>query len=141
MTAPAVTIRPTAAVWEAARMMTERRVNRLPVVDPDGRLLGIVTRADLVRAFTRSDEELRREIADDVLLHTLWIATDRLTIGVEDGVVTLAGETDNHTSAKLAEAYIRRVPGVLDVRSELTWAVDDLAARTRHAASELPVRV
>ena len=52
--------------------MIDYRINRLPVVS-DGKLVGIVTRADLVRAFTRSDEEIEREIRDDVLLHTLWV--------------------------------------------------------------------
>jgi CBS domain-containing protein len=61
MTAPALTIEPSQPVAEAARRMVDRGVNRLPVVE-DGRLVGIVTRADLVRLFTRSDEEIARAI-------------------------------------------------------------------------------
>ena len=66
MTSPAITIPPYESVAEAARIMCERGVNRLPVVK-DERLVGIITRADLVRAFTRSDEEIAREIREDVL--------------------------------------------------------------------------
>jgi len=72
MSAPPITIAPGRPVSEGARLMVERGITRLPVVEDD-RLAGIVTRADLVAAFTRSDEEIEREIAEDVLLHTLWI--------------------------------------------------------------------
>ncbi len=130
MTSPAITIEPGRPVSEAARLMLERQVNRLPVV-LEGKLVGIVTRADLVRAFHRPDEEIVREISEDVLLGTLWISPDRVTISVERGEVSLAGETENRTQAELAVAYVRRVPGVVDVHSELTWLVDDLARRTR----------
>jgi CBS domain-containing protein len=112
--------------------MLERQVNRLPVVLED-KLVGIVTRADLVRAFHRPDEEILREISEDVLLQTLWISLDRVTISVEGGEVSLAGEMENRTQAELAVAYVSRVPGVVDVHSDLTWQVDDLARRTGSA--------
>lgn len=128
MTAPAITIDAGRPVAEAARMMSERGVNRLPVTH-GGALVGIVTRADLVRAFTRSDEEIEREICEDVLLHTLWIAPADLRIEVEDGEVTLTGTLDTRTEAELAAAYVRRVPGVVDVHADLGWQVDDLARR------------
>jgi CBS domain-containing protein len=132
MTSPVITIEPGRPVSEAARLMIERQINRLPVVQ-EGKLVGIVTRADLVRAFHRPDEEILGEIEDDVLLRTLWIAPERVSVTVENGEVSLAGEVDNRTAAELAVAYVRRVPGVVDVHSELTWLVDDLALRTRSA--------
>jgi CBS domain-containing protein len=132
MTSLAVTIAPDRPVSEAARLMVERQINRLPVVQKDT-LVGIVTRADLVRAFHRPDEEILREISEDVLLQTLWIPPDRVTVTIENGEVSLAGEVDNRTSAELAVAYVRRVPGVVDVHSGLTWLVDDLARRTGSA--------
>jgi CBS domain-containing protein len=138
MTSPAITIEPGRPVSEAARLMLERQVNRLPVV-LEGKLLGIVTRADLVRAFNRPDEEILREISEDVLLRTLWISPDRVTISVEGGEVSLAGEMENRTQAELAVAYVSRVPGVVDVHSDLTWQVDDLARRT--GSAQLPRRL
>jgi CBS domain-containing protein len=129
MSAPALTIDAGRPVSEAARLMVDRGVNRLPVTSGDD-LVGIVTRADLVRAFRRSDEEIEREIREDVLLHTLWIQPARLEIAVEEGEVTLTGTLETRTEAELAAAYVRRVPGVVDVRADLGWQVDDLARRT-----------
>ena len=88
MTAPAVTIGPDRRVAEAAALMIARKVNRLPVVD-DGRLVGIVTRADLVRAFVRSDAELAETIRDEVLLHILWLDPALFRVAVSDGVATI----------------------------------------------------
>jgi len=129
MTAPAITIDAGRPVAEAAALMLDRGINRLPVVHA-GELVGIVTRADLVRAFRRSDEEIAREIREDVLVHTLWIAPAELAITVEDGEVTLTGTLDTRTEAELAAAYVRRVPGVVAVHDQLGWKVDDLARRT-----------
>jgi predicted transcriptional regulator len=126
MTSPALTISPSAPVAEAARIMTARDVNRLPVVR-DGRLVGIVSRADLVRAFQRSDDEIADELNDDVLLHQLWISPDDVVVAVEDGVVELTGRVENKTQAELVAAYARRVPGVVDVQSNIDWTVDDQA--------------
>jgi CBS domain-containing protein len=136
MTSPALTTERGRPVSEAAKLMVEKGINRLPVVS-EGRLVGIVTRADLVRAFHRPDEEIEREISDDVLLSTLWIDPKRVSISVADGEVSLAGEVETRTQAELVEAYIRRVPGVVDVHSELTWTVDDLARRSE----QLPRRL
>lgn len=129
MTSPAVTIGAGRPVSEAARLMVEQGVNRLPVVY-GGDLVGIVTRADLVRAFRRSDEEIEREIREDVLVNTLWIVPGQIEIAVEGGVVSLTGTLGTRTEAELAAAYVRRVPGVVDVHDELGWQIDDLARRT-----------
>jgi len=136
MTAPPVTISPHAPVTEAARIMITRHVNRLPVVD-DGRLVGIVSRADLVRAFHRTDEEIERELNEDVLLRQLWVSTDDVHVAVDDGVVELGGTVENRTQAELVAAYALRVPGVVDVTSNLTWRVDDKARRRKR----MPQRV
>jgi predicted transcriptional regulator len=136
MTSPALTIEPCRPVAEAAKLMVEKGINRLPVVS-GGRLVGIVTRADLVRAFHRPDEEIEHEISDDVLLSTLWIDPGRVSISVSNGEVSLSGEVETRTQAELVEAYVRRVPGVVDVHSELTWTVDDLARRSE----QLPRRL
>lgn len=135
MTSPPVTIDPGRPIAEAAKLMVERTINRLPVIDGD-ELVGIVTRADLVRAFRRSDQEIDREIREDVLLHTLWIEPARLDLTVADGEVTLRGKLETRTEAELVAAYIRRVPGVVAVHDDLTWQVDDLERRTRSGTWE-----
>ena len=123
MTSPAITVEAGTPVAEAARTMVELGVNRLPVVD-DGQLVGIVTRADLVRLFTRSDEEIAREIREDVAGRMLWIDDSRLEVEVERGEVRLRGQLDTEVEAELLERRIQLVPGVVGVRSELTWALD-----------------
>ena len=122
MTSPAVTVETASPVSEAARTMVSLGVNRLPVVE-DGRLVGIVTRADLVRLFTRSDEEIARDIRQDVVKR-LWIAPERIEVEVEQGEVVLRGEVDTEVEAGLLEKRILLVAGVVGVRSELSWAVD-----------------
>ena len=121
MTAPAVTIRPTRPVHEAAALMLDRSVNRLPVVDEHRRLVGIVTRADLVRAFARTDEEIEREIREDVLKRTLWASPDHFTIDVDDGEVTIEGRTTDAESAQVLTRLVERVPGVVQVSSRVDW--------------------
>jgi CBS domain-containing protein len=118
MTSPAIVIAPQRPVAEAARVMVERKVNRLPVVDDLG-LVGIVTRADLVRAYVRPDEELEREIRDDVAGRALAIDPNELEITVEQGAVTLAGEVERPVDAELLERFTEAVPGVVSVHSEL----------------------
>ena len=73
MTTPAITIGPERPVTAAAALMIDRGVNRLPVVDQRGALVGIVTRADLVRAFARTDAEVAQDIQKDVVQHTMWL--------------------------------------------------------------------
>jgi CBS domain-containing protein len=121
MTAPAVTIRPQRSVAEAASLMLDRGVNRLPVVDADEKLVGIVTRADLVRAFVRDDSVIEREIRDDVLLRTMWESPDRFGVRVRGGEVLLAGKVNDAHSAGALVRFVERVPGVVNVRSRIRW--------------------
>ena len=123
MTSPPVTIRPERAVSEAASLMLDRSVNRLPVVDHHGKLVGIVTRADLVRAFVREDEAIEREIREDVILRTLWNTPERFKVAVDGGEVTIEGEVSDAESAQLLARFIERVPGVVGIRSRVTWPV------------------
>lgn len=121
MTAPPIVIRPHRPLAEAAALMLDRGVNRLPVVDDHGRLVGIVTRADLVRAFVRSDDDIAREICNDIILRTLWNSPDRFHVDVDDGEVTIAGEMSDAASAAMLVGFVERVPGVVGVRSRITW--------------------
>ena len=129
MTAPAVTIDADQSVAEAARVMVERQVNRLPVL-VDGNLAGIVSRADIVRAFTRSDREIWEELRNDILPRKLWISPEELDVTVTGGRVKVAGRVTTRTDADLIKAFAWRVPGVVSVDcSELTWEADDRALR------------
>jgi CBS domain-containing protein len=131
MSQPPITTEPRSSVAEAARLMVTRGVNRLPVAE-GARLVGIVTRSDLVRAFARTDNELESEITGDVLLRTLWLQPGTLNVEVDEGRVTLAGIVDTRTDAELAAAYVARVPGVVSVdTSGITFRRDDLLRRRR----------
>jgi CBS domain-containing protein len=124
MTSPAVTIGPTTSIRGAARLMAERRINRLPVV-LDGRLIGIVTRADVVRAYARSDEELRESILHDVIRGAMWLDAEALTVAVVDGVVTVTGTIEKRSDVPILERLIREVPGVMGCEVSLVWTLDD----------------
>jgi CBS domain-containing protein len=115
MTAPAVTIGADRRVDAAAAIMLDRSVNRLPVIDREGLLVGIVTRADLVRAFVHSDEQVEREIHDEVLLHELWLDPQDFELSVRDGEVTIAGPAGTDEERELLVRRISLVPGVVSV--------------------------
>ena len=124
MTSPALTIGPERTAREAAARMLADGVNRLPVIEGDT-LVGIVSRADLVRAFARSDTEIRREIETEVVKQILWLDPVHLDVDVTDGVVTLSGTLDGDSDIELLREFVRRVPGVVTVQSNLR-AVDKL---------------
>jgi CBS domain-containing protein len=120
MTSPPVTIGPDRTVADAAALMLEERISRLPVV-AGGRLIGIVTRHDLVRAFARADEEIWQEIESDPLIQTYWRRPSSYNVAVDHGRVTLSGKVDSKEHAHAIEAFVDRVPGVLSVTSRLHW--------------------
>ena len=124
MSSPPITIGPGRPLGEAASTMVERDVNRLPVVD-GGRLVGLVSRADLVRAFTRSDEEIAQEVREEVLVRTLLVSPKTVEVEVEQGAVTLRGWIEDERAARAAEALVARIPGVLSVDSHLGWRTRD----------------
>ncbi|GAA2208080.1 CBS domain-containing protein [Nonomuraea monospora] len=125
MTSPAVTVTAASSVVEAARLMDERDVKRLAVVDYDGRLVGIVSRRDLVKLFLRSDEEIARVVREDVLDRSLWVNTDGVRVDVRQGIVTLTGWMEHRSEAAIAVRMAGRVNGVVDVVGKLTWKQDD----------------
>ncbi len=124
MTSPPVTIEWNRPLATAAERMLEHGVNRLPVTR-DGRLVGIVTRADLVRAFARADADVATEIREDVVKGTMWLDAHDVQVEVEDGEVTLRGRLGQRSDADLLPRLAARVPGVVTVRSQLTWVEED----------------
>lgn len=120
MTTPAVTIASGRSVADAAALMLDVRVDRLPVVD-SGRLIGIVTRTDLVRAFTRSDEAIEREIREEGLFKRFWMGQSNVTVTVEEGNVVFEGPVDGEDLAMALVRFAELTPGVVSVESKLRW--------------------
>ena len=133
MTTPALTVSPYRSVAEAARLMTEHGVNRLPVVNHE-QLVGIVTRADLVRAFTRTDAEIETEISEELVERMLWLDPGIVEVAVERGHVTLGGRLPTRSDAEVLVRLAARVPGVVSVESGVSWAVDDTRRTVTNAA-------
>jgi CBS-domain-containing membrane protein len=125
MTAPAVTIGPDASVAEAARLLHRHGIKRLPVVDPAGPLLGIVSRADLLKVFLRSDADTAREIRQQVLMRAMWMNPGTVAIDVRDGVVTLTGQLERRSLIPIIVSLVRGLDGVVDVVDRLTFELDD----------------
>ncbi|WP_405885406.1 CBS domain-containing protein [Streptomyces sp. NBC_01136] len=125
MNSPAITARPQWTVVEAAQVMDRYRVKRLPVVDEAERLVGVISRADLLRVFLRGDRAIREEISRDVLIRTLGIAPDSVTVHVVDGRVALSGIVERKSLIPVAVRLCRGVDGVVDVTEQLSHRTDD----------------
>jgi CBS domain-containing protein len=127
MTTPVISVVPDAPLGEAARLMHRNEVKRLPVVDAEGRLVGIVSRADLLRGFLRDDAEIATEIREDVIRRTLWIDPDTIRVVVREGVVTLQGQVERRSLLPIAERLVASIQGVVAVNDQLSYAADDTA--------------
>ena len=117
MTSPAVTIHPDASLASAARLMSTHRVMRLPVVDQDGKLLGIVSRRDLLTAFLVPDDDITRQVRE-LLAETLPETAAGIDVAVHGGIVTLKGEPSAapvRRSLQTAIDFIWDIDGVVDV--------------------------
>jgi CBS-domain-containing membrane protein len=119
MTEPAITIGPDAPVAEAARLMYDRRVKRLPVVNAAGRLLGIISRTDVLSIFSRPDSDIRDEVVHSAIPRVLAAKSGKLEVTVKDGIVTISGpHHDDQTTRSLLDA-VRHVQGVVAARDRL----------------------
>jgi CBS domain-containing protein len=125
MTGTPVTIAPEETVEHAARLMYKHRVGRLPVVDASRRLVGIISRADVLTVFDRPDEEIRKEITDDVILYEFLDTRRALTVTVKGGVVTLEGTPETNATGHAIVRRVRHVPGVVAVRDRLYYPPPD----------------
>ncbi|MEV6579742.1 CBS domain-containing protein [Streptomyces sp. NPDC051582] len=135
MSAPAVTVHTEETVADAARLMTRRGIERLPVVDVEDRLVGIVTRRDLLRMFLRPDSEIRRRVTDEVLTEVLGVPSEDVDVHVVDGFVTLDGRVERRSQLPPLISLVEQVEGVVAVASRVTARTDDTAATQadRHA--------
>lgn len=119
MTSPAITVNPDAPLPQAARLMADRHVKRLPVVDADGSLKGIVSRADLLEVFLRADDELAAEIRREVVNRLFPVSHHDVKVSVTWGVATLTGRVRDVTLIPVAARLAQSVEGVVSVDCRL----------------------
>jgi CBS domain-containing protein len=119
MTTPAVTIGPDDSVVDAARLMHDRHVKRLPVVDQTGRVVGIVSRVDLLSVFDRPDSEIRAAVRKDIIARDFALDPDAFDVQVTSGIVTVTGQVENQAVAQRLLGALRHAQGVVGVRSRL----------------------
>lgn len=124
MTSPAITLGPEATVVDAARLMDRHRLKRLPVVDRDGRLLGMVSRADLVRVFSRDEQAIGWEIKAG-LAKLPWTDFGSLDVTVDHGVATLSGRLGLRSQCAQALNIAREVDGVVEVVDRFDCEADN----------------
>ena len=120
MTAAVVAVRPDDTVEHAARLMYDRRVKRLPVTDANGHLVGIISRADVLSVFDRTDAAIRGEIAE-VMLNEFLVDPKAFNVTVQDGVVTLQGSPETAALGHHIVGKVRHVQGVVAVRDRLSY--------------------
>lgn len=129
MTRNVVTIDDEASLAQAARVMREHGVKRLPVVDGKGNLLGIVSRADLLRVFLRPDDEITLDVESALIGPTRWVEPGRIRVGVADGVATLEGRAELRSQIPMLVGIAQTVDGVVDVEARLGYELDDMTSR------------
>ncbi|MFF1742662.1 CBS domain-containing protein [Streptomyces mirabilis] len=134
MSVPPVTVHADGTIAEAARTMARGRVERLPVVDDEDRVVGIVTRRDLIQVFLQPDEVIRREVIDEVLVRTLGLSPSTVEVAVYEGVVTLTGHVERRSEAEIAVSMTDRIDGVVAVVDRLAYRLDDSHLRPDESA-------
>jgi len=120
MSAPARTVRADDSVVRAARLMSTSGVERLPVVDEEARLVGMVTRRDVLQIFARPDADIRDEVIDEVVVRALWLSPQSVEVVVSEGIVTLTGQLESSGAAAIAVRMTQQVDGVTAVVDRLT---------------------
>ena len=121
MTTAVVAVRPEDTVEHAAKLMYDRRVKRLPVTDADGHLVGIISRADVLSVFDRTDHQIHDEITDQVLIGEFLVDPMIFDVAVKDGIVTLCGRPETNETGREIVRRVRHVQGVVAVRDRLDY--------------------
>ncbi len=126
MTSPVVTVGIDTPIAQAARVMRERNVRRLVVVDTRLRIAGIVSRSDLLKVFLRTDEDLRDEVMHKLLPAVVPTEASGIDVDVESNVITLTGRVDRRTDVEILYRLARDVDGVVNVVNRLSFRWDDV---------------
>lgn len=120
MSRPPVTIGAFDPVSHAAHVMYDRNVSCLPVVD-GGRLIGMITRADVLGVFGRTDADIRWEVLDKVILREFLAEPSAFSVTVHDGVVTLTGRPETAEVGHGIVGAVRHIEGVVAVNDQLSY--------------------
>ncbi|MFF5721333.1 CBS domain-containing protein [Streptomyces buecherae] len=120
MSTPAVTVSGDMTLADAARVMTDKHVKRLPVIDAEGMLQGVVSRADLLRVFLRSDEDIAEEVRREVVDYLFPAPASPVRVEVRDGVVTVSGQIRDTALVPVTARLVRAVEGVVDYENGLS---------------------
>jgi CBS domain-containing protein len=128
MTSPAITVPADTPLSKAAQMMQKKNIRRLVVVDPRGRIAGIVSRSDLLHVFLRTDEDLREEIMGTLLTTLLPSSAEGIVVSVQSNIVTLWGEVDRKSDVEMLTRMTGELDGVVDVVNRLEHVWDDTVA-------------
>jgi CBS domain-containing protein len=121
MTPRAVTVRPEDSVEHAAQLMYFLKVKRMPVVDADGGLVGLVSRADVLAVYDRPDDDIREEITGNVIVRGFGEDPRLFAVTVQAGVVTVQGSPETAELGHDIARKIRHVPGVVAVHDQLSY--------------------
>ncbi len=124
MSAPAISVAPDMPLAAAARLMRKRSVKRLPVVE-HGRLVGIVSRADVLTTYLRTDADIRSDVVEGVVHGSMWLDPSTFNVEVDDGAVRIHGEVDRRSDVEILINLILGIDGVIDVDPALTYQFDD----------------
>lgn len=126
MSTPVVTIEAGSPLAAAARLLRQRAIKRLPVVE-HGKLVGIVSRADVLKLYLRPDSEIRSDIIDGAIRGAMWMDPSTIEVSVDDGVVALGGIVERRSEAEILIEVVHGVDGVVSVMSTLSYGFDDRA--------------
>lgn len=126
MTHSVLTVEPDLEIIEAARFMHTNDVKRVIVIENE-RMVGVISRFDVVAGFTRPDDLIEDEIREDLIRRVLFVDPETVDVVVSNGVVTLFGKIGTRTEVRLMEELTRRLDGVVDVDNKLQWRIDDTA--------------
>ncbi len=155
MTSPAVSITPDSSVLQAVRVMLQRHISGLPVVDKEGRLVGIVTEGDFLRR-TETGTERRRprwlefllgpgRLADEYThshgrkVYEIMTA-DPLTVGEETSLDEVVRLMEKRRIKRLPVVRGKEVVGIVS-RANLVHALAGLAREAKPtAASDQAIR-
>jgi CBS domain-containing protein len=124
MSTPVWTVNADAPVSAAARLLTKAKVRRVFVTDGKGRLLGVLSRRDLLRVYLHSDEEIRHQL--ERLILEFGVDQDAISVRVDAGMATLDGELGRRGQVDATVRMVQAVPGVVGVRNNLRYLVDDM---------------